>query len=69
MNAGDKRQHRAEAELWTVYMMFVKPVVGMKITGEPETAEPLFALLNNIMEVTLRVLNQCKGHFAAVHCG
>eukprot|EP00588_Corethron_pennatum_P006487 CAMPEP_0194290930 /NCGR_PEP_ID=MMETSP0169-20130528/42354_1 /TAXON_ID=218684 /ORGANISM="Corethron pennatum, Strain L29A3" /LENGTH=154 /DNA_ID=CAMNT_0039038659 /DNA_START=107 /DNA_END=568 /DNA_ORIENTATION=+ len=42
--------------------MFIKPQIVPKITGDIATDGVLFSMLNNIMGVILRVLNQYKGH-------
>jgi class 3 adenylate cyclase/tetratricopeptide (TPR) repeat protein len=55
-------RHRAEAELRTVYTMFIKAVMPPKLSGIDETDRTLYSKLQNIMQVVCRELNKYRGH-------
>lgn len=57
-----KNQNRAEAELRSVYVMFIMPIIESKLTGKRDSDEQYFTLLNAIMNVVMRELNRYKGH-------
>ena len=57
-----KKQIRAEAELRSVYVMFIMPDIQSKMTGKKESDEKLFLLLNSVMGIVMRELNRYKGH-------
>lgn len=55
-------RHRAEAELRSVFTMFITPIISPKITGKRETNEKLYSILADIMWVTSRELDRYSGH-------
>lgn len=57
-----QRRHRAEAELRSVYTMFIKADVSPAVTGDADADEELFKTLSRIMYVTKRELDKYKGH-------
>ena len=60
-NASQSR-HLAEAELRSVYTMFIKAVMSPKLSGDDETDEQLFVKLGSIMHVVCRELDRFSGH-------
>lgn len=52
----------ASAELRRVFTMFVKPEVDPVLTFDKEKDGALFALLNDIMNITQSILKRFKGH-------
>ena len=55
-------RHRAEAELRSVYTMFISPIITPRITGRKEVDEELYNVLADIMWVTSRELDRYSGH-------
>ncbi len=55
-------RHRAEAELRSVFTIFVKAILSPRITGMKEVDEELFKRLNDIMHLTSRELDRYSGH-------
>jgi len=55
-------RHRAEAELRSVYTMFITPIITPRITGVKDVDEELYTTLGNIMHVTSRELDRYSGH-------
>lgn len=55
-------RHRAEAELRSVYTMFITPIITPRITGRKRVDEDLYAKLGDIMHVTSRELDRYSGH-------
>ena len=55
-------RHLAEAELRSVYTMFIKALISPVITGRPNVDERLFKTLRSIMHVTSRELDRYSGH-------
>ena len=53
---------RAEAELRSVFVIFVMPKIKSKLTGNKDKDEKLIVLLNSIMCVVMRELDRYKGH-------
>ena len=60
--ATSKETTQEESELRSVYVMFIKPVVSMKLTGNAAEDKAVARLLNNIMLVTTRELKKYHGH-------
>jgi len=52
----------ADAEIRSVYTVFIKPNIQPIIKGNTSEDVKLFSLLNDIMGVTCEVLNKFKGH-------
>lgn len=55
-------RHRAEAELRSVFTMFITPIISARITSDPEADEALYKKLGDIMHVTSRELDRYSGH-------
>ncbi len=55
-------RHRAEAELRSVFTIFIKPNIEAKLTSDPEHNRKMFLLLNDIMNVVTSALDNYKGH-------
>lgn len=55
-------RHRAEAELRSVYTMFISPLISYRITGIASRDAQLYKLLQGIMHVTSRELDRYAGH-------
>jgi len=51
-----------DAELRNVCVLFIKPMVPIKVTDDEEKNSILFALLNDILKVTVRELDRFLGH-------
>jgi hypothetical protein len=51
-------RHLAEAELRSVYTMFIKALISSRTTGNPKTDSVLLETLRNIMHVTSRELDR-----------
>ena len=57
-----QERHREEAELRSVYAMFITPLISTRLSGNEEIDRYLFKLLNNIINLTTRELNRFSGH-------
>jgi hypothetical protein len=55
-------RHRAEAELRSVYTMFISAIISPRITGNKKYDEELYISLADIMWVTSRELDRYSGH-------
>jgi hypothetical protein len=55
-------RHRAEAELRSVFTMFISPILSPRITGMKEIDQSLYETLAEIMHVTSRELDRYSGH-------
>lgn len=55
-------RHLAEAELRSVFTIFIKAVMSPKITGDPEVDKELYDKLGDIMHVVSRELDRYSGH-------
>lgn len=55
-------RHRAEAELRSVYTMFISAIISPRITGNKTYDEELYNMLSDIMWVTSRELDRYSGH-------
>ena len=56
-----QNRHLAEAELRSVYTMFIKALVSPKLSGSERTDSALFKALGEIMHVTSRELDRYSG--------
>jgi len=56
-----RRNRRAEAELRSVYTMFIKAQIDSKVSGRDEEDEKLFKTLGNIMKTVCRELDAYQG--------
>lgn len=57
-----QERHREEAELRSVYVMFITPLISTRLSGKEDVDRILFKLLNNIINLTTRELNRFNGH-------
>jgi hypothetical protein len=57
-----QERHRSEAELRSVYTVFIKPIVQAELTNDPQKNEEMFKLLNHILILVTSVLDGFKGH-------
>lgn len=55
------KRRRAEAELRSVYTMFIKPEIDAKITGNDEEDGELLLKLSNVMKTVCRELDRYEG--------
>jgi hypothetical protein len=55
-------RHRAEAELRSVFTIFIKAVISARVTGMKEVDCELYNTLGDIMHVTSRELDRYSGH-------
>jgi class 3 adenylate cyclase len=60
-STAEERQ-REEAELRSVYVMFITPLISVRVTGNNEIDCANFQRLNNILNVTTRELSRFSGH-------
>lgn len=59
---GTQTRHRAEAELRSVYTMFIKLLISTEQGKDESANKKLFQLLNNIMNLVTEVLDRFVGH-------
>jgi class 3 adenylate cyclase len=57
-----KEQHREEAELRSVYVMFINPIFPVEMTGDSNSDYKAIDGLNSIMRLVTRELNRFNGH-------
>lgn len=57
-----EERQREEAELRSVYVMFITPLISVRVTGNNEIDCANFQRLNNILNVTTRELSRFSGH-------
>lgn len=57
-----QERHREEAELRSVFVLFITPLISVRVTGNKEMDRHLYKLLNNIMNLVTRELNRFSGH-------
>jgi class 3 adenylate cyclase len=62
VNSVAKERHQEEAELRSVYVMFINPRVSTQLTGNVDEDKLVARLLNNIMRLTTRELKKYHGH-------
>jgi HD superfamily phosphohydrolase len=55
-------RHRADAELRSVFTMFIKPMISPRVAGFKVADMELFQTLADIMHVTSRELDRYSGH-------
>lgn len=61
--SGTNQQHnREDAELRSVYIMFINPLVDLHLSGDAERDWKYVVLVNNIMNLVTRELNHHAGH-------
>jgi len=61
-NQNIQERHRAEAELRSVFTIFIQPAVDVTLTGDSEKDAEIFELLNSIMIIITTILDRFKGH-------
>ena len=57
-----QQRHRAEAELRSVFTMFIMPIIDAKLSGNNETDAELLNTLNDLMNVVTTQLDHFGGH-------
>jgi hypothetical protein len=57
-----QERHRSEAELRSVYTLFIKPIIKAELSSDPEKNKDLFMLLNDILNLATSVIDGFKGH-------
>ena len=57
-----QERHRSEAEIRSVYTLFMKPLIQTELIDDTEKNNALFKLLNEILDVVTSILNRFKGH-------
>lgn len=55
-------RHRAEAELRSVFTLFIKAIITPRVAGMEEIDRELYKTLANIMHITSRELDRYSGH-------
>jgi len=55
-------RHQAEAELRDVYTIFIMPLMTAKLTGNADEDREMFCLLNKILLIVNRELQNYRGH-------
>lgn len=55
-------RHRAEAELRSVFTIFIKVIMSAKVTGVSDIDQDLFQKLGDVMHVVSRELDRYSGH-------
>ena len=58
-----EKKHIEEAELRSVYTIFIKPLISPNLVGVPELDQELYNKFQGIMKVVSRELDQYSGHF------
>ncbi len=65
-NRGDikltQERHRSEAELRSVYTLFIKPIIQAELTNDPKKNEKSFNILNDTLNVVTSILDSFRGH-------
>ncbi len=56
-----QERHRSEAELRSVYTLFIKPLLQLRLSNDVNNRQ-IFEVLNEIFTVVNSVLNALKGH-------
>lgn len=57
-----QERHRSEAELRSVYTLFIKPHIRTDLTADKKANDKTFELLNDVLNLTTSVLDHYKGH-------
>ena len=57
-----QERHRAEAELRSVFTIFIKPLIEAKLTDDHDENKKTFNRLNDIMNIVTSILDNFKGH-------
>jgi len=57
-----KERYRSEAELRSVFTIFIMPKIEARLTNDPVKNQKTFQLLNDIMNVVTSILHNYKGH-------
>lgn len=61
-NLKTQERHRAEAELRSVFTLFVKPIVDVSLTWDSDKDAYTFEVLNSIMIICTSILARFQGH-------
>ena len=57
-----QERHRSEAELRSVYTLFIKPLIETELTDDSQKNNETFTVLNHIFHLVTSVLDGFKGH-------
>lgn len=57
-----QERHRSEAELRSVYTVFIKPLIPAQLTKDTKRNRRMFKFLNNILNVVTSILDGFRGH-------
>ena len=57
-----QERHREEAELRNVYVMFLNPIVDLRVTKNEKANRRMFKKLNDIMNLSSREIKRYCGH-------
>ncbi len=58
----EQERLRSDAELRSVFTIFIMPKIEAKLTDDPEANRKTFKLLNDIMNIVTSILDHYKGH-------
>ena len=62
IDKNNRDRQMEEAELRSVYVMFVNPIVAVEMTGDPKKDAPSVEIVHDIMKITNRELRRYNGH-------
>lgn len=57
-----QERHRSEAELRSVYTLFIKPLLQLRLSNDVKNNRKIFEDMNEILSVVNSVLDALKGH-------
>lgn len=57
-----QERHRSEAELRSVYTLFIKPIIIAEVTNDLTMNKKTFELLNDVLNVVNSILDSYRGH-------
>jgi len=57
-----QERHRAEAELRSVYTLFIHPIITAELTNDPRKDREMFKLLDDILNLVTTIIDSFKGH-------
>ena len=60
--ATPQERFQANAELRSVYVMFMNPLLSVRVTGIEEADKLLYKVLNNVINLATRELERFRGH-------
>jgi hypothetical protein len=57
-----QERHRAEAELRSVFTIFIKPKIDANLSDDPAKNDKTFKQLNDVMNAVTSVVDSFRGH-------